>query len=123
MNIWLVSWYTPILMEANKFWFYAICISIARTVGQLLFSSAAEAKTHKGQSDTDEKKRESEKPAPSQPVPSTVFLLKRLVVDSCDLTLPGSFLGWIPLGNFGVGIAMVVSSALFWPDLWVKMQP
>jgi hypothetical protein len=122
MNIWLVSWNTPVLIEANKFWFYALCVSITGAVWELLFGSAAQSKTQKGHPDIDQKKEESEKPSSSKPVPSTIPLLKRIVVDGCDLTLPGSFLGWIALGDLGVGMAMVVSTVVASRDIWARAQ-
>lgn len=121
MNIWLVPWYTPVLIEGNKFWFYAICISIARTVGVLLFGLGTQPETQNSHPQTDQK-GEPEEPFPSQPVSSTTSLLKQIVVDGCDLTLPASFLGWISLGNLGVGGAMVVSTVLAWGDVWWRVQ-
>jgi hypothetical protein len=122
MNIWLVSWYTPVLIEGNKFWSYAICISIARRVGMLLCGlTNPKRKTQEGPSDTDQKSEKSGKPSRSKSVTSTTSLLKQLVVDGCDLTLPASFLGWIALGDLGVGIAMVVSTVLAWWALWLRV--
>jgi hypothetical protein len=121
MNIWLVSWYTPVLIEGNKFWSYAICISIARRVGMQLFGLAAQRKTQEGHPDTDQKSEKSGKPSRSKPVTSTTSLLKQLVVDGCDLTLPASFLGWIAPGDLAVGIAMVVSTVLAWWELWLRV--
>jgi hypothetical protein len=122
MNVWPVSWYTPVLIEANKFWFYAICMSITRTVGTLLFGLAAQKNTQKGHPDTDQKREEPGTPFPSKAVSSTTSLLKQIVVDSCDLTLPASFLRWIALGDLGVGMAMVVSTVLAWGDMWWRVQ-
>ena len=122
MNIWLVPWYTTVLMEANKFWFYAICLSIARTVGELFLGSAAQSETQKGQSSINEKKADSGNASPSKPVLSTTSLLNRIVVNSLDLTLPTSFLGWTTPGNLGVGMAMTVSSVLAWGDSWAGAQ-
>ncbi|KAJ5819301.1 hypothetical protein N7474_004892 [Penicillium riverlandense] len=122
MNIYLVSWYMPVLLEANKFWFYAICISIARTSKELVLGSAGPSTTS-GTSGTDEKKQEKTKEvAPAKPAPSTLSLLNRIVIDSLDLTLPGSFLGWIPLETLGIGMAMLVSTVLVWPTAWAKAQ-
>ncbi|KFY26678.1 hypothetical protein V493_03949 [Pseudogymnoascus sp. VKM F-4281 (FW-2241)] len=121
MNIWLVSWYIPVLMEGNKFWFYAICTSIIRSVGTLLFGLAGQEKTQNGHSDTDQKRRQG-RPVPSKPALSITSLLKQIVVDGCDLTLPASFLGWISLGDLGVGGAMVVSTVLAWGDVWSRVQ-
>lgn len=117
MNIWLVSWYTPVLIEGNKFWFYAICISITRRIGMLLFGLATQKKAQEGAPDTAQKSAQSEKSSPT-PVVSITTLLKQLAIDGCDLTLPASFLGWISLGDLGVGIAMVVSTVLAWWELW-----
>ncbi|KAG2416693.1 hypothetical protein HFD88_007909 [Aspergillus terreus] len=118
MNIWQVSWYTPLLMEANKFWFYSICLSLTRAVWELLFvGSATQSKnSHAG------KKEKPEKESTSRPTPSTTAILKRMVVDACDLTLPGSFLGWTPVGDLGVGIAMVISTVVASQDIWTKAQ-
>ena len=136
MDIWLVPWYTPVLMEANKLWLYAIVLSIFRNMWALLSSggqgvaptssssSSSTSQETSASNNNGGEKKEEEKEAPSSPetAPSTVRLLRRLVVDSCDLTLPASFLGWVPLGDFGVGVAMVVSSLLAWPDLWAATQ-
>jgi hypothetical protein len=122
MNIYLVSWYMPILLEANKFWFYAICISIARTSKELVLGSAGSS-TPSGSSGTDEKeKKKAKEIAPSNPAPSTLSLLNRIVINSLDLTLPGSFLGWIPVETLGIGMAMLVSTVLVWPTAWAKAQ-
>jgi hypothetical protein len=112
----------PILLEANKFWFYAICISIARKSKELVFGSAG-PESSSGSSGTDEKKKKkTSEIAPSQPASSTLSLLNGIVIDSLDLTLPGSFLGWIPLEMLGIGMAMLVSTVLVWPTAWAKAQ-
>ncbi|KAL5355812.1 peroxisomal biogenesis factor 11 [Aspergillus floccosus] len=117
MNILLVSWYTPLLMEANKFWFYSICLSLTRAIWELLFLGAT---AQSQQSRTDEKEK-SEK-APTSPTTSSTAILKRMIVDACDLTLPGSFLGWTPVGDLGVGVAMVISTIVASQDIWAKAQ-
>lgn len=121
MNIFLVSWYMPILLEANKFWFYAICISIARSTKKLLPGSAAPG-MRGGSSETDKERKTSEHPSSAKQVPSTLSLLNQIFIDSLDLTLPGSFLGWIPLDTLGIGMAMLVSTLLVWPTAWAKAQ-
>ncbi|KAL1959322.1 hypothetical protein VTO42DRAFT_2509 [Malbranchea cinnamomea] len=129
MNLWLVPWYKPVLLEANKFWFYAICASLARTVGQLWFGSAMaernQTENANGHSEKDQKKEGPVKTSTAvaqPPLPSNTSLLMRIVADSCDLTLPTSFLGWVPLGNLGVGMAMVVSTIITSRDIWVEAQ-
>jgi hypothetical protein len=111
MNIFLVSWYTPILLEAYKFWFYAICIAIANTVSDLVFGPAAPS-TPNGSMDEKTKVEASGNSSP----------LNRLVIDCLDLTIPGYLLGWIPVSNMGVAIAMLASTILVWPTAWAKAQ-
>lgn len=123
MNVWPVSWYTPVLIEGNKFWCYAICISIIRRLGALVVGLATNGKTQETPADTDQRsKAEGITPA-SEPIESTTSLLNQLVVDFCDLTLPVSFLGWLSIGNLGVGIAMVISTVLAWWKLWSCTVP
>lgn len=118
MNLWLVPWYNPVLVEANKFWFYAICASIARTLYTLLTKPSSKPKRTNGK-----KKASAEKVvvavAPGQ---SDLALLRKLVVDCLDLVLPASFIGWIPLQDVTIGGAMIVSTLLTWPDMWAKIE-
>ncbi|KAJ5176969.1 uncharacterized protein N7482_002846 [Penicillium canariense] len=121
MNIFLVPWYTPILLESYKFWFYAMCVAIARTVSVLLFGPVVPS-TPKGS--IDEKKDHTSSDYPSSTlVPVTSSLLTRLVIDSLDLTIPGSLLGWFPVSDMGVAFTMLASTILVWPTAWAKAQP
>ncbi|CRG91225.1 hypothetical protein PISL3812_08273 [Talaromyces islandicus] len=123
MNVHLVSWYTPVLLEAYKFWFYAICIAITRTTLDLFFGTVTPI-YHNGSADANEKKGEkSSASSPSEPpILSTASLLNQLVIDSLNLTIPGSLLGWIPVSDMGVAIAMLASTILVWPAVWRKAQ-
>lgn len=95
-----------ILTEANKFWFYALGFSILEAANDILFSSASSASKTK-----DEKKQ-----APS--INRFSLLKKMLCVDACDMLIPGTFLGWIEMGQLGVGIGMVVSTLVSGWDMW-----
>lgn len=117
MSIWIVPWYTPVLLEANKFWFYALCISIFTTVWELLFGSTVQNEPEKDNSDIDRKGEMVERPS-SKPSSVPTPLVKLLVIDGCDLFLPGSMLGWISVRNLGVGMAMVVSTVMASLDIW-----
>ncbi|RAK90263.1 subunits of heterodimeric actin filament capping protein Capz [Aspergillus costaricaensis CBS 115574] len=97
-----------ILIEANKFWFYALGFSILGAAYDITFSSASSASKTK-----DEKEK---KEAPSI---NRFSLLKRMLcVDACDLLIPGTFLGWIEMGQLGVGVGMVVSTLVSGWDMW-----
>ncbi|KAJ5143142.1 uncharacterized protein N7515_001929 [Penicillium bovifimosum] len=118
MDVLLVSWYTPILLEAYKFWFYAICIAIVGTVSDL-FLGPSEPSTQNG-SVGDKEKPGAASHSPPNLTPSTGVLLNRLVIDTLDLTIPGSLLGWIPVSTTGVATAMLISTILVWPTAWAE---
>ncbi|KAL2817655.1 peroxisomal biogenesis factor 11 [Aspergillus granulosus] len=113
MNVYHVSWYRPLLTEANKFWFYAIILSIIRATWDLLFAPAppTPAKNEKGTA-----------PVALATGPSKSTLVKRIVINVCDLTLPGSFVGWLPVTGLQIGIAMVVSTLLAGHGIWVAQH-
>ncbi|KAF9893195.1 hypothetical protein FE257_011618 [Aspergillus nanangensis] len=113
MNIYLVEWNKPVLVEAFKFWFYALSLSIIGALWQLAFSPASKPKG-KG------KKAGSDKA--SVATAQRNVLVKRIIVDGCDLLIPGAFLGWIEFGDLQVGIAMVLSTLLSGADIWSRAQ-
>ncbi|KAM3523803.1 hypothetical protein MY4038_008015 [Beauveria bassiana] len=106
MQIHVVPWYAPVLIEANKFWFYAITASILRTIAQRigLFHSTR----------TPFSRRRLQLPPPPP--------WRRLVVDALDLTLPASFVGWVVMDDVTIGCLMTLSTILAWRDVWGKAQ-
>lgn len=118
MNILLVEWYQPLLVEANKLWFYAICISLARSVIHL---AAQPDKTPKEKSNGD-KEKDKGKDTSQSLIPSRSTLVKGLMVDGCDLTLPASCVGWLQIGDKGIGSAMVVSTLLPLAEMWSALH-
>lgn len=118
-----VSWYNSILVEANKFWFYAICASILRTL-VLLFWAPSQTTTRRSQNTGKGKKQQAvQKQAPNNVTrPPATQLLRKLVVDGIDLMLPASFIGWVLLSDLTIGSGMLISTILAWPDLWSKYQ-
>ncbi|KAJ0425065.1 peroxisomal biogenesis factor 11 [Aspergillus carlsbadensis] len=116
MNVYHVSWYRPLLTEANKFWFYALILSITRATWGLLFTSSPSP------SQSESEKQKGKGKAPVAAGPTKPALVKRIVIDACDLTLPGSFIGWVPVTGLQIGIAMVVSTLLAAHGIWVAQQ-
>lgn len=108
MKIHVLPWYHPVLVEANKFWFYAILASILRTLVQKLglFSGSKSSK--------------SSKKAASQSVTAPPW--RKLVIDVLDLTLPASFIGWVAVDDVTIGCIMTVSTLLVWRDVWARAQ-
>lgn len=112
-----MSWYNPVLVEANKFWFYAIAASIIRTLALLLFSPSKPkaAAGGKGKKKRPEAQSVSKGPSASQ-------LLRKLLADVIDLALPASFIGWVTVSDLNIGYGMLMSTILVWPDMWAKYQ-
>lgn len=119
MGIWLVTWYETVLVEANKLWFYAICISLTRSFMQL---SATSEKPPKGKSSSGKKKNKGKDSALPPSMPSSPSVVKRLLVDSCDLTLPASCVRWIAIGDASIGMAMVVSTIIALTEVWESIN-
>ncbi|KAL4915976.1 peroxisomal biogenesis factor 11 [Aspergillus aurantiobrunneus] len=108
MNVARVDWYRPLMTEANKFWLYALTLSIIRATWEVLFPVEAPAGGENGT-----EKNTKQPAAPKWP------LVKRIIIDGCDLTLPGSFIGWVPATGLQIGLVMVVSTVLAGHNVWL----
>ncbi|KAE8386265.1 peroxisomal biogenesis factor 11 [Aspergillus alliaceus] len=123
MNVYHVSWNMPVLVEAYKFWFYALSLSIFGAVWGLLFtSSPSPGKTggngnKKGGKNAVKVARGDERHRAERRV-----LVKRIVVDGCDLLIPGVFVGWMNASELMVGVTMVVSTVVSGGDVWGRAQ-
>ena len=124
MGIWSTSWAPGVFNEAMKFWFYSISCSIALGVVQLVHHlSPVESEEEEGGKkkegkgdDMAESKRKKDKHG------GIMVILKKLVIDGCDLFIPGSVTGWLALSSANVGMLSVVSSILAGTDIWVRVQ-
>jgi hypothetical protein len=47
---------------------------------------------------------------------------KQLVIDGCDLFIPGAVVGWMPFSPLTVGVAMAISTLLQLGDMWPRIQ-
>lgn len=115
--------------EANKFWFYGLCSSIALSLVQLFASFLVSEPKVNSTAEENEKpgskaKRNGKRDVPTQKAskPSSAKLLKQLAIDTSDLALPGSALGWIPADKLAIGVAMFISSSLAIGDIWNNVQ-
>ncbi|PLN81748.1 peroxisomal biogenesis factor 11 [Aspergillus taichungensis] len=126
-NIYPVSWNARVTTEAYRFWFCGLALSVLGCVWGVLLgiitspSSSTSPSSNKASSNgsSSEKKAGKER-GPVAQVPRSV-LVKRIVVDGCDLLIPGAFLGWIRVGELGVGVAMLVSTLVAGRDLWMSI--
>ncbi|KAL4757552.1 PEX11 domain protein [Aspergillus foveolatus] len=119
MGVARVDWYHPLMTEANKFWFYALMLSVIRCTWELFFPSALATPSKTSSSGSEKSKAKGQQPQPSPP---KWPLVKRILIDGCDLTLPGSFLGWTPVTSLQIGFGMVLSTVLAGHDVWVAQQ-
>ncbi|GFF71502.1 hypothetical protein IFM60648_03444 [Aspergillus lentulus] len=120
MNVYPVYWNKPVIVEAYKFWFYALALSIVGALwGLLVASGSTSTSASAGKVQQDEKKGESSK---ERKAGVSGPLMERIVVDGCDLLIPGVFLGWIKVSELVVGMAMVVSTLVAGRDIWIKAQ-
>jgi hypothetical protein len=125
MGITATAWGPQIAQESAKFWFYAIATSILLSLYQVFFVVTPARPAAKVISPTnDEKAPSTEKsaPVPTQADTKSADLYRQLLIDGCDLFVPGSVIGWIPTEPLTVGIFMSISSALAMSSMWPKIQ-
>ncbi|KAL4895166.1 peroxisomal biogenesis factor 11 [Aspergillus ambiguus] len=121
MNLYPVPWNKPVLVEAYKFWFYALSLSVLSSLWRLAFNATKQPSITK----TYEKGKKAAKATAEQASAlreQRNALVKRVVVDGCDLLIPGTFVGWIEASDLMVGMAMVVSTLVAGRDIWVRSQ-
>ncbi|CAD0015373.1 unnamed protein product [Aureobasidium pullulans] len=53
---------------------------------------------------------------------SSATLASNLVLDCCDILIPGSAVGWIPVDSVTVGIASSISSIIAGQQIWARVQ-
>jgi len=106
MDVTQYPWAPALQLEASKYWFYALAISIVL----LLYDLGVVALGRRAKGIV-------------QNVETSSSLLKQLIMDGCDLLIPGSALGWLPASPLVVGIAMAVSSFLAIQRIWQDLEP
>jgi hypothetical protein len=125
MGVWTSPWAEFLMVEGNKFWFYALIVSIFGELYELwyvCFSGSQPAATTKSRtseksstaSSKEKTKRQWEKRSKIKGI------ALRIVADATDLFVPGAVTGWIPMDPGVVGIATMVSTVLSSRDLWER---
>ncbi|PYH46467.1 PEX11 domain protein [Aspergillus saccharolyticus JOP 1030-1] len=136
-EIYPVPWAKTVVGEAYKFWFYALALSLLGAVwewsglvgggagagGSGSVSSKAANRGKKGGNGkaggagAAGKRKTEAGGAVSRARKSA--LVKRVVVDGCDLLIPGTYLGWVVgMGQLQVGVGMVVSTLVSLREIW-----
>ncbi|KUJ17167.1 uncharacterized protein LY89DRAFT_718826 [Mollisia scopiformis] len=125
MGVYRTAWAAPLFVEAMKFWFYSISLSIVLSLVELwgLYSSPTSsmiALVPEGKEKIDRvKEKEMEKREWKQ---KRGKIVKNIVTDSCDLVIPGSVTGWLLVSSRNVGFCSVVSTVLAGRDVWARIQ-
>ncbi|KAL4908424.1 hypothetical protein BDW74DRAFT_175106 [Aspergillus multicolor] len=115
MNVARVDWAHALTTEADKFWFYALALSVMRYMWELLVPQIPATPTSTKTVGDEKRKAKAgtqQASAPKWP------LVKRIIIDGCDLMLPGSFLGWTPVTPLQIGLGMIVSTILAGHNVW-----
>jgi hypothetical protein len=127
MNIHPVAWNKLVLIEAYKFWFYALSLSILGAVLGLLFTPRVSTASKYSSDEKPSTKKDNGKApttvdAQGQSQAERTALMKRIVVDGCDLLIPGAFVGWMQVSDLVVGVTMVISTVVSGGDVWGRAQ-
>jgi len=126
LKLTATTWGPWVLREAYKFWFYAQAASILLSIYDLLLRWATVQSTIEMRSSNGKVKDSSK--AAEQSVKSkgdmadTVSIFRRLLVDGCDILIPGSTVGWIDVDPLTVGVTGCISTAVSMRDIWVRIQ-
>jgi hypothetical protein len=126
MGIWTTSWAAGIFVEAMKFWFYSLSLGIIMGFVQLyhLYTTplVASGKTK----ESDEKSKQHKKVMRMTEITDRKEhrskIIKKIVIDGCDLFIPGSTTGWMVVSTANVGLLSVVSTVLAATDTWIRVQ-
>lgn len=132
MGIWISDWSKDTLTESYKFWFYSLAFSILGSTWQLLCLAAGpKAKTKKPAATVPSKPttigKEDEPiyigPRDDIPEPRGCSeLMADLIVSSCDILIPGTFVGWIDAPPLIVSGAAILSTVLLGRRRWNAAQ-
>lgn len=71
---------------------------------------------------TSTKETTAQTPAQVQVQAGNTDLYRQILIDGCDLFIPGAVTGWIPIETLSVGVFMSISSVLAMGGMWPKIQ-
>jgi hypothetical protein len=127
-------WTLALQIESLKFWFYALSVSVVLDLYEIFFVFPASAAPkpvpstpaaggEKASSDIPGSKSSStDKDALTRLNAKRRSLYRQLVIDSCDLIIPGAAVGWLHLDPVTVGIAGTVSALAGGSEAWERLR-
>jgi len=144
LGVWTTSWARVVFIESSKFWFYSLVFSLLGTGWQMLWicGRTEEMKPNASAESTKLGEKEPEAPSPgakrssqdardepeSGPEDEALAveryhtLVKNLIIQGCDILIPGSLVGWIDASPLVVSTATVASTILVGIDRWTTVR-
>ncbi|KAH8599773.1 peroxisomal biogenesis factor 11 [Bisporella sp. PMI_857] len=125
-GIYPTSWAETFMVEANKFWFYSLVLSVVSGLLRIFWLSRTHPvfrgiSTTLGTPSKEYEQEEAEKLRLEARLKGRT-LKRRLVTDLFDLFIPGHVTGWMRTGTVWVGIASMVSTTLSSIDVWDRVR-
>jgi len=125
MGVWSTEWAPKLFVEAMKFWFYSISFSIILSFVLLYFElskSTMPPKREQGKSEKIDAQVDRGATETKQRSSLRKGLMKKLVIDCCDIFIPGFTTGWLIVSSGTVGILGIISTVLGSLDIWDRLQ-
>jgi len=119
MGVWTSPWTEGLMLEANRFWFYSLVLSVVWGGIQIRRLQQLSVEI-KGDESPEEKIERLQKV--SRNAAESQQLKRRLVTDVFDLFIPGDVTGWIRTSSLVVGFTSVVSTTLSMKDVWDRLE-
>jgi hypothetical protein len=141
-------WAVVTQTEALKLWFYALAVSVVLDLYEIFVvyspgstassppqaATATAAATSKGPPPVNEEKKQASR---NTNAPSTAgagagadafdfnaakrrSTYRQLIIDGCDLLIPGAAVGWLALDPITVGVAGTISALVGGSDAWAR---
>lgn len=128
MGVWQTDWAKQCLIEANKFWFYALVFSMLLGLIQLSALNRAYNDTSTSHEEKEKLDSSSDEMIAARKKQVTELrskkadLRRKLFVDTLDLFIPGHVVGWLSTSAATTGIAGAMSTVLSLKDIWDKSK-
>ncbi|KAH7384733.1 peroxisomal biogenesis factor 11 [Cadophora sp. MPI-SDFR-AT-0126] len=125
MAIYRSNWAAGLFVEAMKFWFYSLTLGILQALIELWglsWQGSAMRKEDEGEDEKVGKKAALDHESRARQRRSKRWnVVKKIMIDGCDLSIPGSITGWLAVSSSNVGILCIVSTVLAGYDIWDKI--
>ncbi|KAE8451597.1 hypothetical protein EG329_003670 [Mollisiaceae sp. DMI_Dod_QoI] len=122
MGVWQAEWAKQCLIEANKFWFYALVFSLIWGLVQLSALTSFHSYQKENAESSSDEAMVAQRRAEHEQKQQKADIRRRLVVDGFDLLIPGHVTGWISTSAAMTGIAGSISTVFSIKDVWNKLR-